>query len=594
MHGDNDSHYDESQDQKEKINYKATFRMLYGLMLPEKRGFAVAGAWLFLSSALNLLSPIIAKYIIDKAMPAKDYRLVILSVTALFLNSLLFLVFTYFLRMGLVRTGQQIMTNLKKKMLAHMLGLDLPFYAQYPAGRLMARIQSDTASLYELFTETSITIFRDILMFFVTFGIMAFFSLRLTLLLMSVLPFVMVISMVFLHKSSTMFVTVRKLASEISGFLSEHVSAIALLQAYNREGMAAARLNAVNKRKFDAELRAEVMSVIFYMAVILLSPISIAIILGAGGSWALEGSISIGTLVMFILYIDKLFEPVFRLSEHISIIQRSFSAGHRIARIMERRPDITDPVKPHFIHSMRESIEFRDVWMKYAPEDPWVIKGVSFTLRKGKSLAIVGETGGGKTTITNLLFKFYTPQKGRILIDGTDISDISLKSLRTAIGLVHQDIYLFPGTIMQNLKLMDDAVPDALVHDAIKTIGLDAFFKHHSLTKQIVEKGVNLSAGEKQVISLVRAMVLNQEVLALDEATSHIDPYTERMINTAMQRLLKHKTMIVIAHRLSTIRNADEIILISEGEVKERGTHESLLAHGGIYSKFYKLQFGES
>ena len=589
MHGD--AHYDESQDQKEKINYKATFRMLYSLMAPQKRGFAVAAVWLTLSSALNLLSPIIAKYIIDTAMPAKDYRLVIFSVTALFSNSLLFLVFTYFLRMGLVRTGQQIMTNLKKKMLGHMLGLDLPFYAQYPVGRLMARVQSDTASLYELFTETSITIFRDILMFFVTFGILAFFNLRLTLLLMSVLPFVMIVSVIFLHKSSTMFVTVRKLASEISGFLSEHVSAIALLQAYNREAMAAARLNAVNKRKFDAELSAEIMSIIFFLAVILLSPISIAMILGVGGGWALEGGISIGTLVMFILYVDKLFEPVFRLSEHISIIQRS---GHRIARIMERRPAITDPAKPHFIHSMRDSIEFRDVWMKYAPEDPWVIKGVSFTLRKGKSLAIVGETGGGKTTITNLLFKFYTPQKGRILIDGADISEISLKSLRTAIGLVQQDIYLFPGTIMQNLKLMDDAVPDALVHDAIKTIGLDAFFKHHSLNKQIVEKGVNLSAGEKQVISLVRAMVLNQEVLALDEATSHIDPYTERLINTAMRRLLKQKTMIVIAHRLSTIKYADEIILISEGEVKERGTHAALLAHGGIYSRFYKLQFGDS
>ncbi|HAH31491.1 MAG TPA: hypothetical protein DCL44_04150 [Elusimicrobia bacterium] len=592
MHGD--SHYDESQDQKEKINYKATFRMLSGLMLPEKRGFAVAGVWLMFSSALNLLSPIIAKYIIDKAIPAKDYRLVILSVTALFLNFLLFLVFNYSLRMGLVRTGQQIMTTLKKNMLRHMLSLDLPFYAKYPVGRLMARVQSDTASLYELFTETSITIFRDILMFFVTFGILAFFSLKLTLLLMSVLPFVMVVSMIFLHKSSTMFVTVRKLASEISGFLSEHVSAIALLQAYNREAMTAGKLNAVNKRKFNAELSAEVMSIFFYMAVILLSPISLAMILGAGGGWALQGTISIGTLVMFILYVDKLFEPVFRLSEHISIIQRSFSAGHRIARIMELRPAITDTAHPHFIHSMRESIEFRDVWMKYGPEDPWVVKGISFTLRKGKSLAIVGETGGGKTTITNLLFKFYSPQKGRILIDGTDISEISLKSLRTAIGLVQQDIYLFPGTIMQNLKLMDDTVPDALVHDAIKTIGLDAFFKHHSLTKQIVEKGMNLSAGEKQVISLVRAMVLNQEVLALDEATSHIDPYTERLINTAMQRLIKHKTMIVIAHRLSTIKNADEIILISEGEVKERGTHEALMAQEGIYAKFYKLQFGDN
>ena len=387
---------------------------------------------------------------------------------------------------------------------------------------------------------------------------------------------------------------VRKLTSEITGFLTEHINAITLLQAYNREKMAADKLEVINKKKFNAELSGEFMSIIFYLSIILLSPISIAIILGVGGGWAIDGAISIGTLVMFILYIDTLFEPVFRLSEHISIIQRSFAAGQRIHRILERRPAIIDIPKPRYIHSIKEGIEFRNVWMRYADDAQWVLKDISFNLPKGKSLAIVGETGGGKTTVTNLLFKFYTPQKGRILIDGVDLPDISLNSLRAAIGLVHQDIYLFPGTIMQNLKLMDDALPDSMVHDAIKTIGLETFFKHHSLSKHIVEKGVNLSAGEKQVISLVRAMVLNQEVLVLDEATSHIDPYTERLINTAMQRLIKHKTMIVIAHRLSTIRNADNILLISEGEIKESGTHNQLLERGGIYSKFYKLQFGEN
>jgi len=261
---------------------------------------------------------------------------------------------------------------------------------------------------------------------------------------------------------------------------------------------------------------------------------------------------------------------------------------------MERRPAIVDGPAPRYIHSIREGIEFRNVWMRYADDSPWVLKDISFKLPKGKSLAIVGETGGGKTTVTNLLFRFYTPQKGKILIDGVNLSDIGLNSLRTAIGLVHQDIYLFPGTIMQNLKLMDEAIPDSMVHDAIKTIGLEAFFKHHGLNKHIVEKGVNLSAGEKQVISLARAMVLNQEVLVLDEATSHIDPHTERLINTAMRRLLSSRTMIVIAHRLSTILNADNILLVSEGEIKESGTHSQLLAKGGIYSKFYKLQFGEN
>jgi ABC-type multidrug transport system fused ATPase/permease subunit len=586
-------HGDDGQDPKEKINYKATFRLLLGFILPEKRGFAAAFVWLLFSTAFNLLTPLIAKYIIDKAIPAADTRLLALSVGALFLNSILFLWTNYFLRMRLVITGQQIMTDLKKRMLAHMLSLDLPFYAEFPVGRLNARVQSDTTTLYSLFTETTVNIFRDMLMFVVTFGVMFYFSAKLTLLLSSVFPLVLIISSVFLRKSSTLFVTVRKLASEITGFLTEHLNAAGLLQAFNREAMTEAKLEDVNKRKFDAELKGELMMIIFFMSIIMISPVSIAIILGVGGGWAIEGGMTIGTLVMFILYIDKLFEPVFSITEHVSIIQRSFSAGHRIHKILERRPAIVDPPQPRFISSIKDGIEFRNVWMRYADGSPWVLKDVSFTLPRGKSLAIVGETGGGKTTVTNLLFKFYTPDKGKILIDGTDLADISLKSLRTSIGLVQQDIYLFPGTIMQNLKLMDDAIPDAMVHDAIKTVGLEAFFKRHGLNKHITEKGANLSAGEKQVIALARAMVLNQEVLVFDEATSHIDPYTERLINTAMTRLLSRKTMIVIAHRLSTIRHSDNILLVSEGEIKESGTHAQLLAKGGTYSKYYKLQFGE-
>lgn len=586
-------HGDDGQDPKEKINYKSTFRLLLGFILPEKRGFAAAFFWLIFSTAFNLLTPIIAKYIIDKAIPAADTRMLAVSVAALFLNSILFLGSNYMLRMRLIKTGQQIITDLKKRMLAHMLALDLPFYAEFPVGRLTARVQADTSTLYELFTETTVNIFRDILMFIVTFGIMFYFSPKLTLLLCSVLPFVVIISTVFLSKSSSLFVAVRKLASEISGFLTENLNAAGLLQAFNREQMSADRLEAINKRKFDAELRAELMMIVFFMSIIIISPVSIAMILGVGGGWALTGELTIGTLVMFILYVDKLFEPIFSVSEHISIIQRSFSAGHRIHKILERKPVITDPPKPHFIHSIKEGIEFRNVWMRYADDAPWVLKDISFTLPKGKSLAIVGETGGGKTTVTNLLFKFYTPNKGRILVDGTDLSGISLNSLRTSIGLVQQDIYLFPGTIMQNLKLMDDAIPDAMVHDAIKTVGLEAFFKRHGLNKHITEKGANLSAGEKQVIALARAMVLNQEALVFDEATSHIDPYTERLINSAMERLISRKTMIIIAHRLSTIRTADNILLVSEGEIKESGTHAQLLKKGGVYSKFYKLQFGE-
>ncbi|HAU90272.1 MAG TPA: hypothetical protein DCW72_08690 [Elusimicrobia bacterium] len=231
--------------------------------------------------------------------------------------------------------------------------------------------------------------------------------------------------------------------------------------------------------------------------------------------------------------------------------------------------------------------------MRYKEDAGWVLKDVSFRLPRGSSLAILGETGGGKTTVTSLLFRFYDYQKGHIEIDGTDLRKLSLGSLRQAIGLVQQDIYLFPGTVMQNLKLMDDTIPDSRVHDAIRTMGLDHFFKKHPLDKKVKEKGANLSIGEKQVISLARAMVLDQEVLVLDEATSNMDPHTERAITNAIRTLIRHKTVIVIAHRLSTVRSADRIMMISGGEVKELGTHDELLAQGGLYSKYYRLQFGE-
>ncbi|PKM96900.1 MAG: hypothetical protein CVU79_11020 [Elusimicrobia bacterium HGW-Elusimicrobia-3] len=590
MHMDD---HDDGQDPKEKINYKAAFRLLYGLVKTRKRPFLVAFVYMSAATLLNLLIPIIAKYVIDTALPAKDPRALLLATGVYLATTLLFLYFNYLQVLQLARAGQGLIVELKHRILAHMLTLDLEFYAATPVGRLNARVQSDTSTLYALFTNTVITIVNDLMMFAVVFFVMAYYNLKLTLMLVPMFPVLAGIGWVFVKVTSPMFVRVRKIAAEVPGFLTEQLNGVGVLQAFGREADTSLKMEALNQKKFTAEINVELYTVVFFLSIVFLHPAATAAVFYIGGQMTLEGRLTVGVIVMFILYLGYLFEPIFRFSEHLSIIQRSFSAGHRIAKILELRPTLTEPDKPRFMNTVRDSIEFRNVWMRYKEEAGWVLKDVSFKLPRGRSLAILGETGGGKTTVTSLLFRFYDFQKGHIEIDGTDIRKLSLGSLRSAIGLVQQDIYLFPGTVMDNLKLMDTSIPDSRVHDAIRLMGIEAFFKKHPLDKKVKEKGANLSIGEKQVISLARAMVLDQEVLVLDEATSNMDPHTERLITTAIKNLLRHKTVIIIAHRLSTVRNADRVMMISGGEVKELGTHDELLALGGLYSKYYRLQFGE-
>lgn len=579
---------------EDKINYKATFKLIFSLMKPYKLKFLAAFGYLLISTSINLANPIIIKYILDTAIPDKNKYALTIAISIYFLNTILFLIVNYLLAMKLITTGQEIITKLKNKILKHLLSLDMSYYSENPVGRLTARVESDTQALYELFTETAVTIFKDIFMLGAVFTIMAFFNLKLTMVLLPVFPFVFLFVWYFGKKTSPMFVKVRKLTADISAFVTEYLNGISVVQAFGQENFISKKSNDINEKKFNTEIRAERLIVLFFMTILLLQPFSIAAIFGFGGMWFIKKEITIGILIMFILYLDKLFEPIFRFSEHISIIQRSFSAGHRIFEMLKVKQTICDIERPHYISTVEKSLEFKNIWMRYEEDSNWVLKNVSFELKKGKSLAIVGETGGGKTTITNLLFRFYTPQKGRILIDGVDIKTISMQSIRSVLGLVQQDMYLFPGTIMDNLKLMDEKVPDEKVYDAIDKIKLKDFFKKHSLNKKVIEKGANLSIGEKQVISLTRAMVLDQDILVLDEATSHMDPYTEKIVTNAIKNLSKHKTLIIIAHRLSTIKNADNILLLSDGEIKEAGNHDELIKAKGLYWKFYELQFGEN
>ncbi len=579
-------------DKKEKIDYKSSFRLIYSLLKPYKKNLYTAFFYLILSTGTSLLIPLLAKYAIDEGIKKKNLKYLLIIMSAYLINTLFFLLMNYLSSMKLIETGQDLILGLKKKLYDHLLNLDIDYYSKNPVGKIMARIQSDTSALYELFTQTVVSIFKDILLFIAIFVIMFYSNAKLAKILLPIVIFIAIIVKIFIDKSSSIFVSVRKIISEISGFISERLNSISTIQTFNKEKQEEETLDKFNIKKFNAALRGEFYSIIFFMTIIMFDPISKALIFAYGGSNVIAGTLSIGALIMFILYVGQLFEPIFMFSEHISIIQKSFSAGHRINNILSTKPRIVNVENPVYLDSFSKSIKFENVHMKYQEDTDWIIRNLSFEIPKGKAIAVAGKTGGGKTTITNILLRFNDYQKGNVYIDGIELKKTNIKSIRKLIGLVQQDIYLFPGTVAENLKLMDKNIDDSRLDYAIKTLELEYFYKKHPLNKKITEKGNNLSQGEKQIISLTRSMVLDQEILCLDEATSNIDPYTERMLTRAIKNMMKHKTVFIIAHRLSTIESADNIIFLHNGEIAEEGTHEELMAKKGHYFKYYSLQTG--
>ncbi|MBI5623001.1 MAG: ABC transporter ATP-binding protein [Elusimicrobia bacterium] len=594
MHGGVDYPFEEEDEAGAgRIRYRATGRRLAGLLAGRWGAVAKAVVFLSVASVANLSGPLLLRRAIDVDIGSRNPRGLVLTLGCFFLVTIASAAFTYLLRVTLETLGQDVLLGLKKRVFNHLLCLGLEYYDRTPVGRVNARVEADAGELRGLFADTAVLIFRDLAMFVGMFAVMATVDVRLTLVVAGLLPPVTVACLLFVRKSAAPFLAVRRLTAELSGWLTERVQGMAVVQAYGRQADTNARLSALSRRKFEANYRAEALAVYFFISVLVLEPVAMAVILGLGGKWVLLGSVSIGTLVMFILYVQQVFEPIFHITEHLGTIQRSFAAGQRIFELLDTPCSVTDPPSPRFLSRIEHGVEFRGVSLRYAEDAPWALRDVSFTVPKGTRLALVGDTGGGKTSLVSLLFKFYLPQAGDILVDGISIRDMSQTDLRSLMGLVQQDIYLFPGTVMDNLKLMDRSVPDEKVHDAIRVLGLESVVRRIALDREVIERGANLSTGEKQVLSLVRAMVLDPALLVLDEATSSVDPHTERTIQAAMERLMRDRTSIVVAHRLSTVRHSHRILVVRQGRVEESGTHAELLAKSGAYAKLFRLQFTE-
>jgi ATP-binding cassette subfamily B protein len=489
--------------------------------------------------------------------------------------------------------GQYIMYDLRKQIFGHLQRLNIQYFDRNPVGRLMTRVTTDVDALNDLFTAGFVAIFGDIFVLLGIVGALFWMNWRLALVLFSITPFIILVSIWFRRGARVTYRQVRARIAAINAFLQEHISGMSTVQLFNREAREAEKFDELNQKHRDANIDSIFYYSVFYPVIELIETIGVALIVWYGGGKVIQGTLSVGALVAFFQYSQRFYQPISDLSEKYNILQAAMAASERIFKLLDTRVRIEDTGKLEVTHL--ESIELRDVWFAYN-EPEWVLKNVSFRVNHGQRVALVGHTGAGKTTVTSLLLRFYEPQRGQILINGIDIRQYSMQSLRRLFAIVQQDIFLFTGNIADNISLGDPSIEPQVIETAAARVQADRFIRRlpEGYQAQVRERGAGLSVGEKQLLSFARALAFNPPVLILDEATSSIDTETELLIQDAIQTLLEGRTSIVIAHRLSTIRSADTILVFHHGEIRERGTHEELMTSEGLYRKLYEIQYREA
>jgi len=484
----------------------------------------------------------------------------------------------------LQRMGQRIMFDLRNEIFAHLQRLPLQFYDRNPVGRLMTRLTSDVEALNELFSSVVIAFFGDMAMLLYIVFWMFLLDWRLALVSLLVLPPLIAITIWFRLKSRTAFRAVRTHVARISTFLQERLTGMPVVQLFNREERELDTFKSINHDYRKANLDAIFYNAVFFPAVDIIVAAGIALIIWYGGGQVLHGALTLGTVIAFLQLAEMLYEPVGDMSERFNMLQAAMSASERIFELLDEPVTMKSPKQPAPLTKVRGQIEFRNVWFAYDDED-WVLKDVSFLVQPGESVAFVGHTGAGKTTITNLLLRFYEVQRGQVLLDGVDVREIEPAQLRASFSVVPQDVFLFSEDISHNIRLGNATISDERIRDAARQVNADSFINRLSRGYETAlhERGAGISVGQKQLISFARALAFDPRVLILDEATSSIDTETEMLIHDAVKRLMAGRTSLVIAHRLSTVQAVDKIIVLHKGEVRESGTHQQLLRQRGLY-----------
>ena len=584
-------------------------RRLMQYLRPYRLQVVLAVSFTLGITALEILGPFLFSVGIDRyIIPGFDGKIAraaavlgLVWVAAAYCGSILASFGLQYVQVRIMQwVGQETMYDLRKEIFEHLQRLPMGFFDRSPIGRLVTRTTTDVDALNDLFASGVVAMLNDFVLLFAMAAVLFKWHPMLALATFSPLPFMILLTYFFRNRVRDANRRIRTAIARINAFLQEHVSGMAVVQLFNREQKSRAKFAELNHTHMVAYKDAIDAFSFFYPGVEFLSFAGIALLSWVGGVRVIAGTIQIGVLVAFMMYAQRFFRPIQDLSEKFNILQSAMAASERIFRLLDEPVTIFSPAKIHALPAPRGEIEFRDVWFAYhggatPAEQDWVLRDVSFRVEPGQTLAIVGHTGAGKTTIIQLLLRFYDIQRGEILLDGVDIRELDVQDLRRLFGIVLQDPFLFTGTLETNVKLGTTTIDRAGTERALREVGLGAFLDSQpgGVETPVTERGATLSVGQRQLVSFARALAHDPKFLILDEATSSVDTKTELMIREALDRLLKGRTAVVIAHRLSTIQHADRILVFHKGRLREQGSHQELLALHGIYYRLYQLQYKE-
>jgi ATP-binding cassette, subfamily B, multidrug efflux pump len=574
-------------------------RRLLQYLRPYWRSVAGALVTILVGGAASLVQPYLIKVAIDRYIAAQ--RLDGLDRLATVYLAVLVVAFVaeYAQTWTMQLTGQRIMFDLRMAIYGHLQRLDLRYYDRNPVGRLMTRVTSDVDVINDLFTSGVVTVFGDVFTLVGIMGMMLWMNWRLALVAFAVLPLIVGIAQWFRRNVRDSYRVVRGWIARINAFLQENITGMSTVQLFRREALNFARFDEIDRKHRDANIESIFYYAVFYPAVEFVSTLATALIIWYGGGGVLRNTLTLGALVAFIQYSQRFFRPISDMSEKFNVLQSAMASSERIFKLLDEPIAIAPPAKPRRRPAPAEGhIRFEDVWFAYNAETEqsppnWVLKGITFDVRPGERVGIVGATGSGKTTLINLLLRFYDAQRGRITIDGVDVRALDLADLRGLFSLVLQDVHLFSGTVADNIRLGNPSIDDDRLRRAARAVHAEPFVERlpGGYAAAVAERGATLSVGQKQLLSFARALAFDPRVLILDEATSSIDTETELVIRDALRVLMADRTTIAIAHRLSTIQDMDKILVLHKGQLRESGTHQELLAHRGIYFKLFELQY---